>query len=234
MRARARLKLDLFRGREALDDLEPLLANARQAGDRASEVELLLRRSRGLYILSLDERGYAEKTRDSYEEAYALAKEIGDKKGILLTVGNIAPIHYYFGEFVKARSSGEEYLREARRQGLHRVIADASNFLGVLELTLGNVEVAEEHFRQSLAAFENAGDRDGVLRSLVELARLRGTQERFADAAEICQQVREEAESMNARDQLASVLRVEAEVKRVQGELEDALELAQKSLSYYF
>ena len=51
LRARACLKLDLFRGREAIDDLEPLLAHARQADDRRNEVALLLLRSRGLYIL---------------------------------------------------------------------------------------------------------------------------------------------------------------------------------------
>src|SRR4029077_15561068 len=72
----------LFRGREALADLEPLLVGAHEAGDRAREVELLLMRSRGLYIRSLDEQGYAEKTRASYEEAYALAKEIGDKRAM--------------------------------------------------------------------------------------------------------------------------------------------------------
>ena len=82
LQARARLKLDLFRGREALADLEPLLVSAHEAGDRAREVELLLMRSRGLYIRSLDEQGYAEKTRASYEEAYALAKEIGDKRAM--------------------------------------------------------------------------------------------------------------------------------------------------------
>ena len=82
LQARAQLKLDLFRGREALADLEPLLAAAQQSGDRAHEVELLLMRSRGLYIRSLDEQGYAEKTRTSYEETYALAKEIGDKRAM--------------------------------------------------------------------------------------------------------------------------------------------------------
>jgi class 3 adenylate cyclase/tetratricopeptide (TPR) repeat protein len=80
LQARARLKLDLFRGRDALIDLEPLLANARAAGDRVREAELLLMCSRGLYIRSLDEQGYAEKTRASYEATYALAKEIGDKR----------------------------------------------------------------------------------------------------------------------------------------------------------
>jgi class 3 adenylate cyclase/tetratricopeptide (TPR) repeat protein len=82
LQARARLELDLFRGREALADLEPLLASARAAGNRAGEVELLLMRSRGLYILSLDEPGYAERTRASYEETYALAKEIGDRRAM--------------------------------------------------------------------------------------------------------------------------------------------------------
>lgn len=82
LQARARLKLDLFRGAEALADLEPLLASARQADDRGREVELLLMRSRGHYILSLDQPGYAEKTRASYAEAYALAKAIGDKRAM--------------------------------------------------------------------------------------------------------------------------------------------------------
>jgi class 3 adenylate cyclase/tetratricopeptide (TPR) repeat protein len=82
LRARAQLKLDLFRASEALVDIDPLLAAARESGDRAHEVELLLMRSRGLYIRSLDEQGYAEKTRASYEEAYAIAKSIGDKRAM--------------------------------------------------------------------------------------------------------------------------------------------------------
>lgn len=82
LEARARLKLDLFRAPEALDDIATLLDDARATGNRASEMELLLMRSRGLYIRSLDEPGYAEKTRDSYEEAYAFAKENGDKRAM--------------------------------------------------------------------------------------------------------------------------------------------------------
>ncbi len=52
LQARARLQLDLFRGRDAIADLDPLArADARESGDRAREAELLLMRSRGLYIL---------------------------------------------------------------------------------------------------------------------------------------------------------------------------------------
>jgi class 3 adenylate cyclase/tetratricopeptide (TPR) repeat protein len=80
LQARARLQLDLFRGRDAITDLDPLLARTRAAGDRAREAELLLMRSRGLYILSLDEPEYTVQTRESYEQTYTLAKEIGDTR----------------------------------------------------------------------------------------------------------------------------------------------------------
>src|SRR5262249_47522416 len=82
LQSRARLKLDVFRAREAIVDLDSLLVRARQANDHVREVELLLLRSRGLYILSLDEPGYAEQRRGSYEAAYALAKEIGDRRAM--------------------------------------------------------------------------------------------------------------------------------------------------------
>jgi class 3 adenylate cyclase len=82
LRARARLRLDLFRGTDALADLEPLLARAREVGDRPSEVELLLMRSRGLYILSLDHAEGAAAARASYEETYLLAKQLGDKRAM--------------------------------------------------------------------------------------------------------------------------------------------------------
>jgi class 3 adenylate cyclase/tetratricopeptide (TPR) repeat protein len=83
LQARAQLKLDLFRGREAIEDVAPLLVRAREQGDGAREVALLLMRSRGLWIRTLDEpKGYAEEMRASYEEAYALAKELGDERSM--------------------------------------------------------------------------------------------------------------------------------------------------------
>jgi predicted ATPase len=51
---RARLLLDLFRGADARDDLTPLLAHAREAGEREHELEALLDLGRAYYILSLD------------------------------------------------------------------------------------------------------------------------------------------------------------------------------------
>lgn len=79
---RARLLLDLFRGGEARDDLLPLLERARAASDRERELRLLLDLGRAEYILSLDSPGHAERSRDAYEKAFALAEALGDRRSM--------------------------------------------------------------------------------------------------------------------------------------------------------
>jgi class 3 adenylate cyclase/tetratricopeptide (TPR) repeat protein len=152
LQARARLTLDLFRGREALADIEPLLASARAAGDRAREVELLLMRSRGLYILSLDEPGYAEKTRASYEEAYALAKENGDKRAMCQA---LIPTSWFVDYGVEYREqairNNDEASAHARELGDEELQIDAAS----ARLRLVTSEQAHEealHLRRRLEA----------------------------------------------------------------------------------
>ncbi len=109
LQARARLRLDLFRGREAIEDLDELLARARAAGDRAREVELLLMRSRGFYILALDEPGHAEKARESYALTYTLAKEIGDKRAMCRALISTQPfVDYWRGYREEAMANNTE------------------------------------------------------------------------------------------------------------------------------
>jgi tetratricopeptide (TPR) repeat protein len=89
---RARLQLDLFRGREAIDDLEKLLGQAREDGDREREVELMLALGRARYILSLDNPEYTTLARESYEQAYALARELGDRRSMAKA---LIPTHWF-------------------------------------------------------------------------------------------------------------------------------------------
>jgi predicted ATPase len=132
LQARARLKLDLFRGNEAIEDLDPLLAQARESGNRDSEVELLLMRSRGYYILSLDTPEYTEKTRTSYEEAYTLAKELGNKRAMCQA---LIPTAWFVDYWQEYRTQASRNIEEA---------TDLARELGDEEL---EIEAASAHLR---------------------------------------------------------------------------------------
>jgi tetratricopeptide (TPR) repeat protein len=117
--ARAQLLLDLFRGREAAEDLGALLEAARRDGDRERELGLLLSMARAHYVLSLDEPGqHAQMTRDTYEAAYELAKELGDRRGMARALIPTSWFTDYWSDyFPTAVANLEEALRLARELG---------------------------------------------------------------------------------------------------------------------
>ena len=78
---RGRLLLDLFLGQEAAEDYERLLEHGRHADDRRAEMQAMLGLARANYIVALDAQdgSYAVKSRDLYQAAYDLARDLGDR-----------------------------------------------------------------------------------------------------------------------------------------------------------
>jgi len=147
---RARILLDLFRGAEAQEDLTPLLEHARQAGERERELQILLDLGRAYYILSLDTPNNAEKSRDAYAEAYAVAKEIGDRAAM---VRALVPtgwfIDYWPDYHDTARANLTEALALARTIGDEDLLAEASlSHLRMLSPgeTIAEAERLRDHF----------------------------------------------------------------------------------------
>jgi tetratricopeptide (TPR) repeat protein len=85
LRHRAHVNLEIFRCKESVADFEMLQAFAQEQDDRSAELETLLGLGRGNYICSLDETDieYAFRSKRYYEEAYELAKELGDQAGMI-------------------------------------------------------------------------------------------------------------------------------------------------------
>ena len=74
---RVELLNDQYRAAEGLADVDWLVAAALE--DPSLEVDVQLARGRAYYIMSLDNPGTAEVSRDAYESAYAAAQAKGDK-----------------------------------------------------------------------------------------------------------------------------------------------------------
>ncbi|HUO11469.1 MAG TPA: AAA family ATPase [Caulobacteraceae bacterium] len=89
LRQRGALYVDLYRGAEALPDLERLLAIARTNGDAALELTAQRLLADAHYKLSLDQPEHAQLTREAAERTIELARAAGDKpalaRALLLT-----------------------------------------------------------------------------------------------------------------------------------------------------
>jgi class 3 adenylate cyclase/tetratricopeptide (TPR) repeat protein/ribosomal protein L40E/ABC-type dipeptide/oligopeptide/nickel transport system ATPase component len=82
---RAELLLNTFRGKEAASDYQRLLKNAKQIGDRKRELEAVLGLASAHYVIALDaeEPDAAARSREFYESAYALARELDDNRSMV-------------------------------------------------------------------------------------------------------------------------------------------------------
>jgi tetratricopeptide (TPR) repeat protein len=75
---RCRMLLDVWRGGEAVGDLERLLEREQAQGDRPGELEARRWLSRAYYVMSLDNQGWAEKALTSYDKTISLARALGN------------------------------------------------------------------------------------------------------------------------------------------------------------
>jgi len=149
---RCRMLLDIWRGSEAVEDLEKLLLRARESGDAKRELDVQRAVARAYYVMSLDHKGYAEKCRDAFESTIALARAQGDRKAlaaVLIATGNL--IDYWPDYVTKAKAN----LAEAQEIG--KAIGDEETELDVatagLSAYLGDKAPAEvEHALERLIA----------------------------------------------------------------------------------
>jgi class 3 adenylate cyclase len=130
---RVQLLNDQYRAAEGVDDIEALVAAVADADDPELEIAVQLARGRAYYILSLDNTGMAEISRDAYEAAYQAAKAQGDRTSMaraLLPTTWFADYWADYGDTARANivearelaeAIGEEDLiLDARAAFLHR------------------------------------------------------------------------------------------------------------------
>jgi tetratricopeptide (TPR) repeat protein len=97
--ARCRLLLDIWRGAEAIDDLEALLVRAKASGDAVRELSVQRVVARAYYVMSLDHKAYVDKCRQAYEQAIELARAQNNKAELGAALVATAQFTDYWPQF---------------------------------------------------------------------------------------------------------------------------------------
>jgi predicted ATPase/class 3 adenylate cyclase len=100
-----------------------------------------------------------EPTREAYEEAVDIAREIGDTRLLVSALQNLFFIPALGGDFERAESILDEAMPLAEELDDPAVTADLMTGRGFLELWRGNPSGALEPYREAIAMLRRAGNR---------------------------------------------------------------------------
>jgi ATP/maltotriose-dependent transcriptional regulator MalT len=111
------------------------------------------------------------------EEALAIWRELGDKRGTARTLLRYGVVPHHQGRFEEARAMLEESLALSRELGRSQGVEMALHYLADLELDSGRDAQATARYEQSLALARQHGNQHGIayaVRGLGHVARARG------------------------------------------------------------
>ena len=154
---------DQYRAAEGLADVD-WLVDAAAGDDPELEIAVQLARGRAYYIMSLDNPGTAEVSRDAYEAAYVAAKERGDKASMALALLPTTWFTDYWADYqATAVANIAESLELAEALGDEDLILDAmaaslrtgtvADQLGACEALMERLEARRDPVRLNAHCF---------------------------------------------------------------------------------
>ncbi len=106
------------------------------------------------------------------QEALAIYRELGDRRGAGNALWGIGTRHYFRAEFEAALEPQRESLEIFHEVGDRTMEAWAMHMVGSLVIELGRFDEAGETFRRALREFHDVGDAAGITLVLDDLVRL--------------------------------------------------------------
>jgi predicted ATPase/class 3 adenylate cyclase len=104
--------------------------------------------------------------RTQYEASLAILRQLGDRRGIAVSLLSSGTVAFEQGDYAAARSFYEQSLVIARELGDRSVIASILGNLGDLDLGEGRIASARTLLEESLAIRRSLGDLGGIAASL--------------------------------------------------------------------
>jgi serine/threonine protein kinase/predicted ATPase len=140
---------------EAIAQLEPALASARELGDRSIEAKALAELGRLVGVWQDDH----EAGRSYFDQALEIARELDDKPALIFIARQLGNLGNMTGDFETARAKLQESRELAREEQDRESEANALNSLGLTATAEGELEEAMAFFSEGLELAESLGDR---------------------------------------------------------------------------
>jgi predicted ATPase/class 3 adenylate cyclase len=169
--------------------------------------------------------------RELAQECLAIWRELGDRKGIAVSLSRLGVLALEQGDFASAQALNEESLAIKQELGDRSGIAASLNNLGNLAFERGDFASAQARYEESLAITRGLGDRVGAANALNNLGTVATEQGDFASARamhEECLAIRRELEN---RGGIAISLNNLGTVTFEQGEFASARAMHEESLA---
>jgi predicted ATPase/DNA-binding SARP family transcriptional activator len=166
-----------------------------------------------------------------YEQALTIFEEIGDRRGIALSVRGLAWAAVFQWELGTAKRLFQKSLDVFRALGNQEGIANSLSGVGYAAWLLGEYLEAEQMHQEMLALCKEIGDQGGISRSLSDLARDACGLEQYEKGKQLYK------ESLALGRGIGDVWAIEAalgdlgEVANVLGQHTEAIQYAQESLA---
>ena len=149
---------------EGLDFLQKALAGSAEVA-----VDIRARALLAAGRLAFNQSDY-EQGEALTQESLALFRELGDKRGIALSLNRLGVAAWRRGDFRSARVLLEEDLTLFREMGDRDRVAWSLFMHGLLDTKQGEYAGASSRFEKSLALFRELGNKRGIAASLTQLA----------------------------------------------------------------
>jgi predicted ATPase/transcriptional regulator with XRE-family HTH domain len=178
-------------------------------------------------------QGDYERARVVHEEALALQRSLGNRRGEAITLNNLGTVAQEQGDYVRAIALYEESIAIKRELGDPRTIAVSLCNLGDVMRDRGAFERAEALYVESRGLFEQAGDQWGIAVAMTNLGDVLRRRGELLRATELHQQSRALFQASQDRWGVGLALKNLADAACDRGELAEAETLYRDSLELY-
>jgi tetratricopeptide (TPR) repeat protein len=167
---------------------------------------------------------YAEAEQFSLH-SLSIAREIGDQHLIARALNSLGAVASASGDTGQAQSYFGQSLDIYKNLRVEQAIAGTQVNLAVVNINNGKLEEARETLNKALVTFRNVGDSIGIIQVLHNQARIDLLRGNHAGARELLQEALERSWGLNARNELATVYLLLAELHILKGEDQAGLHL---------